>query len=86
VYNIGGNNERANVDLTHSILELMGCGREMIQPVEDRLGHDLRYAIDASKIKRELGWAPTRSAWPDALAETIAWYRANESWWRPLKA
>jgi len=86
VYNIGGNNERANIDLTRTILDLMGMGEEMIEPVEDRLGHDRRYAIDASKIKAELGWEPTRSAWPAALAETIGWYRGHETWWRPLKA
>ena len=85
VYNIGGNNERSNLELTHSILELCDCGREMIQMVPDRLGHDRRYAIDASKIKRELGWQPTRSAWPGALADTISWYKANEPWWRALK-
>lgn len=85
VYNIGGNNERSNLELTHSILELIGCGREMIQTVTDRLGHDRRYAIDASKIKRELGWQPTRSAWPNALKQTLEWYKANEAWWRPLK-
>ena len=86
VYNIGGNNERANIELTRTILDLMGMGDEMIQPVPDRLGHDRRYAIDASKIKAELGWEPTRSAWPQALAETIEWYRSHEAWWRPLKA
>lgn len=85
VYNVGGNNERSNLELTHSILELCGRGRDMIQMVPDRLGHDRRYAIDASKIKRELNWQPTRSAWPDALSETIQWYKANESWWRALK-
>jgi dTDP-glucose 4,6-dehydratase len=85
VYNVGGNNERSNLELTHEILRLMGQGESMIQPVPDRLGHDLRYAIDASKMKRELGWEPVRSAWPEALAETIEWYRANESWWRPLQ-
>jgi dTDP-glucose 4,6-dehydratase len=85
VYNIGGNNERSNNELTRTILKIMGLGDEMIQPVPDRLGHDRRYAIDASKIKRELGWQPTRSAWPQALEQTIAWYQANEDWWRPLK-
>jgi dTDP-glucose 4,6-dehydratase len=85
VYNIGGNNERSNLELTRTILQLMNLGEEMIEPVPDRLGHDRRYAIDATKIRDELGWEPTRSAWPDALAETIDWYRANESWWRPLK-
>jgi dTDP-glucose 4,6-dehydratase len=85
VYNIGGNNERNNNELTRMILKCTGHGEEMIQPVPDRLGHDRRYAIDASKIKRELGWQPTRSAWPAALQDTVQWYRANEAWWRPLK-
>ena len=85
VYNIGGNNEQSNLELTGAILQLMGMGEQMIQPVTDRLGHDRRYAIDASKIRRELGWSPTRSAWPAALAQTIDWYRDNEPWWRQLK-
>jgi dTDP-D-glucose 4,6-dehydratase len=49
-------------------------------------GHDRRYAIDATRTRTELGWAATRSAWPQALAETIDWYRTHEPWWRPLKA
>lgn len=85
VYNIGGNNERNNLELTHTILDLMDCGHDMIQYVEDRLGHDRRYAIDPHKIETKLGWQPTRSAWPDALADTVAWYKQNESWWRALK-
>ncbi len=85
VYNIGGNNEQSNLNLTHTILDLIGCSKEMIQPVEDRLGHDRRYAIDSSKIQNELGWRATRSAWPEALAQTIDWYKSNEPWWRPLK-
>jgi dTDP-glucose 4,6-dehydratase len=86
VYNIGGDNERTNLDLTMGILKIMGKGPEMIRRVQDRPGHDLRYAIDAGKIKRELGWQPTRSAWPKALEETIAWYRRNETWWRRVKS
>ncbi|MCI0363641.1 MAG: dTDP-glucose 4,6-dehydratase [Phycisphaerales bacterium] len=85
VYNIGGNNERSNNELTRTILKIMALGEEMIQPVTDRLGHDRRYAIDAAKIKRGLNWQPTRSAWPTALEQTIAWYRDHEHWWRPLK-
>jgi dTDP-glucose 4,6-dehydratase len=86
VYNVGGNNERSNLELTHSILKAMGFGPEMIKPVADRPGHDRRYAIDASKIKRELGWQPTRSAWPKALEDTINWYKANKDWWQRVKS
>ena len=86
VYNIGGNNERSNLELTRAILSLMGAGEEMIRRVPDRLGHDRRYAIDSSKIQRELGWAPTRSAWPGALEEAVGWYRENEAWWRRVKS
>ncbi|MBL8758862.1 MAG: dTDP-glucose 4,6-dehydratase [Phycisphaerae bacterium] len=86
VYNIGGNNERSNLDLTHSILRVLGKGPEMIKPVADRPGHDRRYAIDAAKIERELGWRPSRSAWPAALEATVNWYRANSAWWKRVKS
>jgi dTDP-glucose 4,6-dehydratase len=86
VYNIGGDNERSNLELTNSILGIMGKGRDMITPVPDRPGHDRRYAIDASKIERELGWRPTRSAWPAALEETVAWYRDNRPWWESIRS
>ncbi len=86
VYNVGGNNERSNLDLTHSILKIMGKGPEMIKPVADRLGHDLRYAIDSSKIRKELGWTPRRSAWPQALEQTVAWYTKNGEWWGRVKS
>ena len=85
VYNIGGDNERSNLELTRSILELMDLGEDRIERVADRPGHDLRYAIDARRMREELGWRPTRSAWPDALIATIDWYRANPGWWEPLK-
>lgn len=85
VYNIGGDNERSNLELTHMLLDLMGAGRHMIKPVADRLGHDRRYAIDATRIKHELGWRPTRSAWPQALANTVTWYTDNPGWWQLLK-
>ncbi len=86
VYNIGGNNERSNLELTHMILAAMNVGAERIRYVKDRLGHDRRYAIDASKIRRELGWQPTRSAWPGALEQTVRWYVENEQWWRRVKS
>lgn len=86
VYNIGGNNERSNLELTRSILSIMGKGEEMIRYVEDRLGHDRRYAIDAGKIERELGWRPSRSAWPGAIEETVRWYTDNRAWWERVRS
>ncbi|MCC7126096.1 MAG: dTDP-glucose 4,6-dehydratase [Acidobacteria bacterium] len=86
VYNIGGDNERNNLELTHAILDIMGLGHDMITPVADRPGHDRRYAIDASKIRHELGWTPSRSSWPRALADTVAWYLEHPHWWREIKS
>ncbi|MEO1008920.1 MAG: dTDP-glucose 4,6-dehydratase [Planctomycetota bacterium] len=86
VYNIGGNNERSNLELTHAILDIMGLGEDRIRYVPDRLGHDRRYAIDASKIKAELGWEPSRSAWPEGLEGTVRWYREHEDWWRRVRS
>ncbi len=86
VYNIGGNNERNNKELTHSILKAMGKPPEMIQPVTDRLGHDRRYAIDPRKLETKLGWRPTRSAWPQALEATVRWYVENPQWWQRVKS
>ena len=85
-YCIGGNNERSNLELTHAILDVMGKDESWIQPVRDRLGHDRRYAIDASKIRDELGWQPTRSAWPDALENTVRWYVDHQDWWKRVKS
>lgn len=84
VYNVGGNNERSNIELTHGILDALGCSHDMIDYVNDRPGHDRRYAIDGTKIQKELGWSPTRSNWPMALESTIQWYSDNQSWWEPL--
>ncbi|MDQ1689496.1 MAG: dTDP-glucose 4,6-dehydratase [Frankiaceae bacterium] len=83
-YNIGGGEELANRDLTALILQAVGAGEEMVERVPDRLGHDLRYSVDDSKL-RQLGYAPQRR-FTEGLAETVDWYRANEKWWRPLKA
>ncbi len=85
-YCIGGDNERTNLELTHAILAAMSKDQTSIEPVKDRLGHDRRYAIDASKIKRELGWSPSRSAWPEALERTVAWYVENPDWWKRVKS
>ena len=86
VYNIGGNNEVANIDLVKAVLKALGKPESLITYVKDRPGHDRRYAIDASKIKRELGWAPSRSAWPGALKATVEWYVKNPTWWKRVKS
>ncbi len=86
VYNIGGDNERSNIDLTRTILGIMRKGDDMIERVPDRPGHDRRYAIDATKIGRELGWKPARSAWPGALERTVRWYVEHPEWWRRVKS
>ena len=84
VYNIGGSNEWKNIDIAHELVKIMGMGEDKIEFVTDRLGHDLRYAIDASRIKKELGWQP-KYTFSTGLPETVKWYMENESWWMPLK-
>jgi dTDP-glucose 4,6-dehydratase len=84
VYNLGGGNERHNIDVTHLILRLLGKPESLIRPVADRPGHDRRYALDCSKIQA-MGWRPDHD-FESALAETVAWYRQNEWWWRPIKS
>jgi dTDP-glucose 4,6-dehydratase len=79
VYNIGGRCERTNLDLTHTLLEILGKPPSLIRYVKDRPGHDRRYAIDCGKIERELGWRP-EIPFAEGLRETVAWYRANEEW------
>ena len=83
VYNVGGDNEVRNVDLTHQILALLDQPASLIKHVPDRLGHDRRYALDTGKL-RGLGWMP-QVAFDDGLRETVAWYLQNEWWWRPIK-
>jgi dTDP-glucose 4,6-dehydratase len=85
IYNIGGGTELTNRELTERLLA--GCGRDWssVTPVEDRLGHDRRYSLDDSKLREELGYAP-QTDFEAGLAATIAWYRDNEQWWRPLKS
>jgi len=83
-YCIGGNTEIKNIEIARMILKEFGFGEEMIDYVEDRKGHDFRYAIDFAKIKNELGWEP-KIKFNKGLIETINWYKKNEDWWKPLK-
>lgn len=84
-YCLGGRSERTNIELTSLVLFEMGFGKEMIQPVADRLGHDRRYAIDFSKAERELGWSP-EVPFLHGLRRTIDWYKNNSSWWQRIKS
>jgi dTDP-glucose 4,6-dehydratase len=84
VYNLGGGNERHNLDVTRLILRLLGKPDSLIRPVLDRPGHDRRYALDCAKL-RALGWRPAHD-FESAMAETVHWYRQNEWWWRPIKS
>ncbi|MFE2941281.1 dTDP-glucose 4,6-dehydratase [Streptomyces sp. NPDC059255] len=83
IYNIGGGNERTNRAITERLLELTGSGPEMIRPVADRKAHDLRYSIDESKIRDELGYAPL-TGFEEGLAATVAWYRDHTDWWKTV--
>ena len=92
-YNIGGHNEVKNIDVVHLICDLLdekaplpkGHRRDLITFVSDRPGHDLRYAIDASKIRRDLGWAP-QETFETGLSLTVQWYLDNPDWWQPLRS
>ena len=84
-YNIGGGRELTNLEITDLILQAMGADETSIEYVEDRKGHDLRYSVDWSKSKNELGYEP-QVTFEHGLAQTIQWYKENESWWKPLKA
>jgi dTDP-glucose 4,6-dehydratase len=83
-YCLGGNSEKTNLEITKLILQLMGKSEEMIEYVADRLGHDLRYAIDYSKAKNELGWEP-QVDFNTGIAATVEWYKNNPTWWQSLK-
>ncbi|RAN32888.1 hypothetical protein HY11_04160 [Hyphomonas pacifica] len=90
-YAVGGDSEKTNMEIVTLVCKLLDTRRpgnaphsRLIKFVEDRPGHDLRYAIDASKIRQDLGWTP-RHDFAKGLADTVDWYLANETWWRPLR-
>ncbi len=83
IYNVSAGNEFSNLDIVKQILSIMGKPTSLIEHVEDRPGHDVRYSLDSSLIRRELGWVPRHSLF-EALKKTVEWYMKNEWWWRPL--
>ena len=84
-YLIGADGEKNNREVLALVLELTGQPADAFDSVTDRAGHDLRYAIDATRLRDDLGWTPRYTEFRDGLAATIDWYRENEAWWRPLK-
>jgi len=84
-YLIGADGEKNNKDVVELILTLMGQPADAYDHVTDRAGHDLRYAIDSTKLRTTLGWTPQYSDFEAGLAATIDWYRTNEAWWAPTK-
>jgi dTDP-glucose 4,6-dehydratase len=84
VYNVGGQ-ERENLDVVRRILDLTGASPDLVRHVDDRPGHDRRYAVDSSKL-RALGWTPSRSFDGGGLEETVEWYREHRAWWEPIKS
>ena len=83
VYNVGGHNEKSNLDVVKIILKKLGKSEDLITFVKDRPGHDRRYAIDPTKIHNELGWLP-QTKFEDGIAKTIKWYLANKDWWQEI--
>ena len=83
VYNIGGHNERTNLEVVKTILKILGKGEDLIEFVTDRKGHDKRYAIDPTKITNELGWTP-KTNFDDGIKKTVAWYLENHAWWEKI--
>lgn len=85
IYNIGGETEKTNLELTRTILKLLGKPESLIKFVKDRPAHDRRYAMDIGKIKRELGWSP-RFSFEEGIEKTIKWYLDNRSWWEEVRS
>ena len=82
---MGGGVQPTNLEVAKNILKLLGLGEDKIEFVKDRLGHDRRYAIDYSKIKKELGWSPEVN-FEEGMKKTAEWYKNNEKWWKKLKS
>lgn len=85
IYNIGGGQEKANIDVVKGILQVLGKPESLITFVKDRPGHDWRYALSTTKIEAEVGWRPTVS-FSEGLTRTVNWYLQNETWWRRVKS
>jgi dTDP-glucose 4,6-dehydratase len=83
IYNIGGDSERPNIEVAREVLRLTGRPESLLTRVTDRPGHDRRYAVDASKIEKDLGWAPSVE-FTEGLAATVRWYQENDGWWRRI--
>ena len=83
IYNVGGHNERANIDVVRTILKELGKPESLITYVTDRKGHDQRYAIDPTKIHEELGWLP-ETKFEDSIKKTISWYLSHQNWWEEI--
>jgi dTDP-glucose 4,6-dehydratase len=84
IYNVGGGDEHENIEVAERILALTGADRSLLRSVADREGHDRRYSVDTTKLRR-LGWAP-QTSFEDGLRETVEWYRDHRDWWQPIKS
>jgi dTDP-glucose 4,6-dehydratase len=84
-YLVGANGEKSNKEVLETVLTLMGKPKDAYEHVKDRPGHDMRYAIDSSKLQKKLGWKPKYTNFEQGLADTIKWYKENQGWWEPLK-
>lgn len=83
VYNVGGHNEKTNIEVVKKVLDILGKPYSLIKYVTDRPGHDLRYAINADKISRELGWTP-QTTFEDGIKKTVEWFLSNREWWQDI--